>query len=214
MLLVALTGGIATGKSVVAEVLKQLGCYIHEADLTAHQLMEPEKPVWKAIVARYGEKILNPDKSINRNALGAVVFAEKEERLFLNSLIHPLVMKKKREIIQKLRDERRHKIFVSVAALTIEAGFTDFFDKVVVVYCDKETQLKRLIERDRITQNEAQRKINSQMPQEDKIMVADYIINTSGPIVQTVEQAEQVFRNLMIDYELKLSQEENSGSQS
>jgi len=209
MLLVALTGGIATGKSVVAEILMQLGCYIHEADAAAHQLMEPEKPVWESIVARYGAKILNPDKTINRNALGAVVFADKEERLFLNSLLHPLVMKKKKEIIQKLRDERKHKIFVSVAALTIEAGFTDFFDKVVVVYCDRATQLKRLMQRDNITQDEAQKKINSQMPQEDKLMVADYIINTSGPIVQTVEQAEQVFRNLMIDYELKTSQKRN-----
>jgi len=121
------------------------------------------------------------------------------------------VMKKKKEIIQKLRDEGKHKIFVSVAALTIEAGFTDFFDKVVVVYCDRETQLKRLMERDKIAQDEAQKKINSQMPQEDKLMVADYIINTSGLIVQTVEQAEQVFRNLMIDYELKTSQKGNGG---
>ncbi len=210
MLLAALTGGIATGKSVVAEILMQLGCYIHEADAVAHQLMEPEKPVWESIVARYGKKILNPDKTINRNVLGTIIFADKEERLFLNSLIHPQVMKKKKEIIQKLRDERKHKIFVSVAALTIEAGFTDFFDKVVVVYCDRETQLKRLMKRDNITQDEAQKKINSQMPQEDKLMVADYIINTSGPIVQTVEQAEQVFRNLMIDYELKTSQKRNS----
>lgn len=213
MLLVALTGGIATGKSVVADVLMQLGCYIHEADIAAHQLMEPEKPGWKSIVARYGTKILNPDKTIDRNALGAIIFADKEERLFLNNLIHPMVMKKKKEIIQKLRDDGKHKIFVSVAALTIEAGFTDFFDKVVVVYCDRETQLNRLMERDKITRNEAQKKIKSQMQQEDKLMVADYIINTSGPILQTVEQAEQVFRNLMIDYELKLSQEGNGGRQ-
>jgi dephospho-CoA kinase len=203
MLLVALTGGIATGKSVVAEILKQLGCYIHEADNVAHQLMEPEKPAWKPLVAHYGSKILNQDKTIDRTALGAIIFANKKERIFLNNLLHPLVMEKKKQIIKKLRAEGKHKIFISVAALTIEAGFRDFFDKIVVVYCDRETQLKRLVERDKLTQKEAQKKIKSQMPPEEKLKVADYIINTNGSINQTVDQAEQIYRNLMIDYQLK-----------
>lgn len=203
MLLVALTGGIATGKSVVAEILKQLGCYIHEADDVAHQLMEPEKPAWKSLVAHYGSKILNQDKTINRTALGAIIFANKKERLFINSLLHPLVMERKKQIIKKLRAEGKHKIFISVAALTIEAGFRDFFDKIVVVYCDRETQLKRLVKRDKLTQKEAQKKIKSQLPPEEKLKVADYIINTKGSINQTVEQAEQIYRNLMIDYQLK-----------
>jgi dephospho-CoA kinase len=137
MLLVALTGGIATGKSIVAEILEQLGCYIHEADHIAHQLMEPERPAWKFLVSHYGTKILNQDKTIDRTALGAIVFSNEKERLFLNALLHPLVMEKKKQIIKKLRDEGTHKIFISVAALTIEAGFRDFYDKIVVVYCNK-----------------------------------------------------------------------------
>lgn len=203
MLLVALTGGIATGKSIVAEILKQLGCYIHEADHVAHQLMEPEKPVWRSLVTHYGTKILNQDKTINRTALGAIVFSNKKERLFLNSLLHPLVMEKKKKIIKKLRTEGKHKIFISVAALTVEAGFVDFFDKIVVVYCDRKTQLKRLAERDNLTPEEAKIKIKSQMPPEEKLKFADYIINTNGSINQTVEQAERIYRNLMIDYQLK-----------
>ncbi len=205
MLLVALTGGIATGKSVAAEILGQLGCYIHEADEVAHQLMEPEKPAWKSIVAHFGTKILNPDNTINRNALGTIIFANAQERLHLNNILHPVVMEEKKKIVKKLRAEGKHKIFVSVAALTIEAGFMDFFDKIVVVYCDRATQLKRLMKRDKLTKKEAQKKISSQIPPEDKLKVADYIINTYGSIKQTVEQAEQVYRNLMMDYQLKYS---------
>ncbi len=211
MLLVALTGGIATGKSVVADILKQLGCYIHEADEVAHRLMEPEKPAWKSIVAHFGTKILNLDNSINRNVLGAIIFSDAQERLYLNNILHPLVMEKKKQIVKKLRAEGTHKIFVSVAALTVEAGFADFFDKIVVVYCDRETQMKRLTKRDNLTQKEAQEKISSQMPPEDKLKVADYIINTYGSIKQTVDQAEQIYRNLVIDYQLKYSDKEKTG---
>jgi len=209
MLLVALTGGIATGKSVVADVFQQLGCYIHEADLVAHQLIAPEKPAWKAIVGHFGEQILNPDKTINRRSLGAVIFKDEAERHFLNKILHPMVLEKKREIVERLEKTDKYKIFVSVAALTIEAGFTGFFDKIIVVYCDRETQAKRLMERDGLNEQEAKKRIKSQMPPEEKLTVADYIINTSGTLAETVEQAEHAFRNLMIDYALKVSENKN-----
>ena len=205
MLLVALTGGIVAGKSVVAQVLEQLGCYIHESDILAHRLQAPETPAWKALVAHFGDKILNPDKTINRRTLGSIVYSDKKERDFLNDLIHPLVIAKKKELVHKLEKEGSYKIFVSVAALTIETGFTEFFDKIIVVHCDSEVQLKRLMERDSIDRNEALAKIKSQMPPEEKIKHADYIIDTSGSLRQTLEQAEQVYRNLVVDYELKSS---------
>jgi dephospho-CoA kinase len=203
MLVVALTGGIATGKSIVAQVWGQLGCYIHESDTMAHELQAPNKPAWKAIVSHFGEKILNPDRTINRDALGAIVFTDRQEREFLNDLLHPLVMAKKRELVEKIDREGRYKIFVSVAALTIEAGYTKFFDKIIVIHCDKETQLKRLMERDAIDRMKALEKINSQMPPEEKLEFADYKIDTSGSLRQTLEQAEKVYRNLIIDFELK-----------
>ena len=205
MLLVALTGGIATGKSVVAQVLEQLGCYIHNSDALAHELQAPETPAWKAIVAHFGEKILGPDNTINRRALGAIVFSDKKERDFLNDLLHPMVMAKKRELVQKLKEDGFYKIFVSEAALTIESGFAKFFDKIIVVHCAREIQLKRLMERDSIGRDEALKKISSQMPPEKKLKFADYIIDSSGSLLQTVEQTEQVYRNLVIDYELKSS---------
>jgi dephospho-CoA kinase len=210
MLLVALTGGIAAGKSVVAQIFEQLGCYIHESDNLAHQLIEPEKPAWKAIVDHFGRRILNLDKTINRSILGRIVFNNSEERRYLDDLLHPLVIKKKKDLVRRIRNRGRHKIFVSVAALTFEAGFADYFDKIVVVYCDKKTQMKRLMERDNITREEALNKIRSQMRPEEKLKSSDYIIDTSGTLQQTVEQAEKVFRNLMVDYELKASSKVNS----
>lgn len=217
MLTAALTGGIATGKSVVAKVLEELGCYIHHADKIAHELMEPGKPAWEKIVAHFGHRILKEDKTINRSRLGEIIFADKKERAFLNRLIHPLVLEEKKKAIDLLEKEERYKIFVSEAALTIEAGFAGFFDKVIIVLCKKEIQVKRLMERDKISRAEAMKKIKSQMEPEKKLRYADYVIDTSGSIESTVEQTERVYRNLVLDYEAKcgkkrLNKEKTSAS--
>ena len=203
MLIVALTGGIASGKSVVAEVLEELGCYIHHADKIAHDLMEPEKPAWKKIVAHFGKKILNEDKTINRSRLGKIIFSDEKERCFLNELIHPLVLEKKKEVISRLEKEGHYNIFISEAALTIEAGFAGFFDKIIMTYCKKEVQKKRLMERDGITQKQTMNIIKSQMQPQEKLKYADHIIDTSSSLQSTVEQTERVYRNLIIDYEMK-----------
>jgi len=203
MLIVALTGGIASGKSVAAQVLEELGCAIHHSDQIAHELMEPEKPAWKKIVAHFGQEILNKDNTINRTQLGTIVFSDEKKRRFLNRIIHPLVFEKKREIIDILEKEGRYKIFISEAALTIEAGFTDFFDKIIMVYCREDIQIKRLMERDQISHPEAMRKIKSQMNPREKMKYADYTIDTSGSLGSTVEQTERVYRNLLFDYEMK-----------
>lgn len=202
MLIVALTGGIASGKSVIADVLEELGCYIHHADLVARELMEPEKPAWESVVAHFGQKILNADKTINRSKLGGIVFTNDKERLFLNSVIHPLVFEKKKEIIHTLREKGDYKIFISEAALTIEAGISDFFDRIIIAFCDRDIQISRLMERDKISHEEALKKIKSQMDPVKKAELADYLINTSGNIQDTIEQTEVVFRNLMMDFEL------------
>lgn len=207
MLIVALTGGIATGKSVAARVLEELGCYVHHADKTAHELMEPEKPAWREIVDHFGEEILNNDKTINRSKLGSIVYSDRKERLFLNKIVHPLVSEKRKEIIQSLEKDGRYKIFVSEAALTIEAGFVQFFDRIVVVYCEKEIQIKRLMERDQISRGEALEKLKIQKDPEEKTKYADYIIDTSGTLQSTIEQAERVYRNLILEYELKYKKE-------
>ena len=203
MLVVALTGGIATGKSVVACVWKDLGCYLHKADETAHQLMLPGKPAWKEITEHFGRYILNPDDTINRKTLGQIVFSDKEKRSFLNSILHPLVLKEKQKILDRLRKEKKYSIFVSEAALTVEAGYLDFFDRVVVVFCTPKLQIKRLMERDDLGKKEAQIRIKSQMPHHEKIKYADYTIDTSSSYSSTIERAEQVYRYLIMDESIK-----------
>jgi dephospho-CoA kinase len=201
MLIVSLTGGIATGKSVVAQILKEHGCYIHNADLAAHQLMAPQEPAWKKIVDRFGPNILKPDNTVNRSKLGSIVFSDKEERLFINNLLHPLVFKQKEKEIIKLNSEGLYRIFISEAALTVEAGYAKFFDKIIITHCKKNIQIKRLMKRDLFDRNEALLRIESQMPSEQKLEYADYAIDTSGTLAKTIEQTEHVFKMLMSDYE-------------
>jgi len=204
MLLIALTGGIATGKSVVARVFQDHGCYIHAADDIAHELMEPGRPAWEKIVGHFGEKILNPDQSLNRVILGRIVFADEAERNILNGIIHPLVLDEKRKTIERLEKEGRTKIFVSEAALTIEAGFAEFFDKIVVVTCAADIQIRRLMDRDRLSREEALRKIGAQMPAGEKTKCADYVIDTSGALEETLAQAERVYAKLAEDFKIKM----------
>ena len=205
MLIVSLTGGIATGKSVVAQILKELGCYIHKADLVAHQLMAPFEPAWKHILDHFGPTLLKSDNTIDRAKLGSIIFSDKEERLFINNLLHPLVFKEKEKEIVRLKNEGLFKIFISEAALTVEAGYAQFFDKIIITHCQINIQIKRLMKRDGISRTEAEKKIKSQMPSEQKLDYADYSIDTSGTLEETIDQSEQVFRILMSDYEQKYS---------
>jgi dephospho-CoA kinase len=204
MLIVALTGGIAAGKSVVAGVLARHGCYIHSADQTARLLMEPGQPAWEKVVARFGKKILRPDQTVDRAGLARIIFNDERERTFLNGLIHPLVLEKKKEAIERLAKEGRIKIFVSEAALTIEAGFAGFFDKVIVVDCQPEIQVRRLMARDHIERAEALKKIRAQMAAEEKRTYADYVIDSSGTIEETIAQSEGVYQKLLKDYKRKI----------
>lgn len=199
---VGLTGGIACGKSVAAAVFKDLGCYIYNSDQAAHRLMQPRSPAWKKIVARFGEEILNPDKTINRSRLSDIVFENEAERIYLNKTLHPLVMQQKKKKWEELEQEGRYKIFISEAALTIESGTAGFYHKIVVVHCPFDIQLRRLMARDGISRREALRKIRTQMPVEEKKKYADYVIDSSGPVASTIEQTEKVYRYLLRDYEL------------
>ncbi len=209
MLIVALTGGIATGKSVVAAVLKKRGCFIHSADRVAHDLIRPARPAWRAAVAYFGRGILNPDRRINRAKLGQIVFSNPAARKFLNQLIHPLVLQKKKETIRRLEKEGRHKIFVSEAALTIESGFAPFFDRIIVVDCSKRIQVRRLMQRDGISRQEALKRIHSQLPSARKLKSADYVIDTSGTLAETAAQTERIFRALLADFRKKQEENEN-----
>ena len=203
MLTVALTGGIASGKSIIADVLRRRGCHVDKSDDVAREIMAPVRPAWKKIVARFGRAILKSDRSIDRKALAAILFKDADARRFVDAVVHPLVMKKKRETIARLDREGRVKIFVSEAALTIEAGFAEFFDKVVVAYCPEEVQVQRLMDRDLIDCKEAQRKVRAQMPADEKLEFADYVVDTSGSMEETLDQAEELYEELLLDGRIK-----------
>ncbi|MCP2519853.1 dephospho-CoA kinase [Candidatus Aminicenantes bacterium AC-335-A11] len=202
MLKVGLTGGIATGKTVVSNILKELGCYVLEADKLAHEFYKPKTKIWEKIVNHFGKGILNPDLTINRAKLANIVFNNDKERNFLNNLIHPLVIEEEKKIFKKIEKEGKYQIFITEAALIVEAGLVSSFDRLIVVYCDEETQLERLIERNNIERENAIRRIKSQFPLKEKLKYADYIIDTSGTLRETVEQTERVFRFLLQDYYL------------
>ena len=203
ILIVALTGGIATGKSVVARFLAERGCRIHEADKAAHALMEPGRPAWRKVIDHFGPGILNADRTIDRRRLAAIIFTDKKERGFMDGLVHPLVLEKMREAADPFKNEGRTRVFVSEAALTIEAGFAPFFDKVVVAWCRPEVQLQRLMDRDRIGPEEALKKVRSQMDLEEKKKHADYLIDTSGTLADTESRTETVYQSLLADYQRK-----------
>ena len=165
--------------------------------------MAPGRPAWKKVVARFGAGVLRPDGTIDRGRLGRIVFSDPEARRFLDALIHPLVMAGKKRLMARLEREGRTKIFVSEAALTIEAGYARFFDKVVVVHCGDQVQLRRLMARDGIGEAAARRKIGAQMPLAEKLGHADYAVDTSGSLRDTVEQTERLYAALRQDAELK-----------
>lgn len=201
VLTVALTGGIATGKSVVAGVLRRRGCFVESADLVARGLMNPGRKAWREAVAHFGPSILNPDRTINRPKLAAIIFADEAERRFLNSIVHPLVMAGKRRTVRKLEKLGRRRIFVSEAALTVEAGLAGFFDKVIVTDCPVELQVRRLMARDGLKRPDALRRIRAQMPRAARLRQADYIVDASGTQERTIEQAEEVASRLREDYQ-------------
>lgn len=203
VLRVALTGGIACGKSVVAGLLEDKGCVVHSADKAAHDVMSPGRPAWKKVVARFGTDILRADRTIDRARLGPLVFSDAAARLFMDRLIHPLVLAEQEKVVRRLEREGRGRIFVSEAALTVEAGYVRRFDRVVVVHCAEAEQVRRLARRDGIGRQAALRKIRTQMPQEEKLRHADYAIDTNGSLPETIEQTERVYARLLQDAEFK-----------
>jgi dephospho-CoA kinase len=203
MLTVALTGGIATGKSIVATALRRRGCHVHEADRTARELEAPGGPAWEKIVARFGRCVLEPGGEIDRAKLGAVVFADAREREALDGIVHPLVFEATRAEAARIEAEGRVRIFVHEAALTIEAGFMDFYDRIVVTYCPPDLQVARLVARDGIPADAARRRIDAQMPAALKLTYADYAIDASISLEDTVRRADGLYEDLLRDERLK-----------
>jgi len=197
MLRVGLTGSIGVGKSFVASVFVELGCHVLDADQTAREVVMPGTPGLKALTEAFGEEILNPDGTLNRKQLGAVVFNDESQRQRLNSILHPFIIARQDEILNGWEAEDPNGIGIIDAALMIESGGYKRFDKLIVVHCRPEVQLERLMLRDKLSREEALRRINSQMPQEEKQKFADYLIDTSDGFESTRSRSVEIYHKLI-----------------
>jgi len=198
-LLVGLTGGIATGKSTVSELLRQLGCEIIDADRLARDVVEPEQPAWKQIVADFGRGVVNADGTLDRKKLGAIVFADPDRRKRLEAITHPAIRARFQARLDELAAQGFAGIVVFDAPVMIESGNYKNMDRLVVVVTDDATQAARLQERDGTDQAEGRRKIASQMPLAEKAKLADYVIDNSGAREATAAEVRRVFAALMAD---------------
>lgn len=196
MLRVGLTGSIAVGKSFVLDVLRELGARTIDADQIARECVEPGTPGLTAVVKEFGETVLNADGSLDRAKLGAIVFADKVKRDKLNSILHPFIIARQDEIIQQWAYEAPNAVAVIDAALMIESGGYKRFDKLIVVHCQPEIQIHRLMKRNGLSREEAELRIKSQMPQADKMKHANYLIDTSGEFADTRRQVETLWETL------------------
>ena len=196
MLRVGLTGSIAVGKSFVAGVFAELGCRVLDADQTAREVVSPGSPGLEAVAKAFGKDVLDDDGSLNRQQLGALVFADDQKRQQLNFLLHPFIIARQDEILREWEREDPERIGIVDAALMIESGGYKRFDKLIVVHCRPEVQLQRLMLRNDLSREEAQRRIDSQMSQEEKKTFADYLIDTSDGHDSARAQTIEVYHKL------------------
>jgi dephospho-CoA kinase len=196
MLKVGLTGGIASGKSTVGRMFGELGCRVIDSDLITRRLFEPGHPVNHAVAAAFGPSVVASDGSIDRRVLGEVVFRNPELRQQLNNLVHPAINQRQGEWLEKLAAEDPHSIGIVEAALIIEVGNHKNYDKIIVVSCTPEVQRKRLRERSGLTPEQIESRISSQMPLEEKMKVADFVIDNSEDPGTTRRQVQDVYRQL------------------
>ena len=208
MLKVGLTGGIASGKSVVGEMFVGLGGYLVQADRIAHSLMQPGEAVYNEVVRHFGREILNPDGSVNRAKLAEVAFGpatdaagQRASRIEeLNRIVHPVVIRSQDAWMLEMGRQDPHAVAIVEAALILEAGAAKRFDRLVVVTCNADQRAVRFAARQKIyleaARKEVLRRMAAQLPDEEKIKAADYVIDNSGPREHTREQVRQVWEKL------------------
>jgi dephospho-CoA kinase len=197
MLRVGLTGGIASGKSVVSNKLVDLGAYVIDADKISRVVMQPETECFKKIVAAFGGGILGNDTSIDRKKLASIVYDDPTKRNLLNQIVHPAINEKIEAQIEKIRRESPDALVIIEAALLVETGVYKEYDKLIVVHAPVELQITRMINRDGMTRDEARKRIDAQWPIDKKIGFADYLIRNEGSLDTLYRDTTQVFSSLL-----------------
>jgi dephospho-CoA kinase len=198
MILVGLTGGVATGKSTVAKMFKQYGAVVIDADELARNVVKPDTPAWRQIVKAFGKTVLNPDRTLNRRELGAVVFGSRTKRRRLERIIHPRVAREQARLTKQAARKDAHAVVIYDVPLLFEAGIDKRVDQAIVVTADRKTQIARLKQRNGLSRAEAIRRIRSQMPLKKKIQRADHVLNGTCPRPLLRRQVAQLLQNLLL----------------
>jgi dephospho-CoA kinase len=212
LLKVGLTGGIASGKSAVGEMFVALGARLVQADRIAHELMSPGQPVYNEVVRHFGGSILNPDLSVNRAKLAEAAFGKSNDdngktslphasRIQeLNRIVHPAVLRAQEEWMEEMGRQNPHAVVIVEAALILEAGAAQSFDRLVVVTCSDEQRIARFSARQKLSleaaAKEVERRMAAQLPEQEKVKAADYVIDNSGTLDHTREQVSEVWEKL------------------
>jgi dephospho-CoA kinase len=202
MIKVGLTGGIASGKSLVSRMFTELGAHTIDADELAHELMVPGEPAYKEIVEKFGDTILNPDKTVNRAKLAELAFDKKRPRIYeLNRILHPGVIQRYEKQMDDIEKQEPEAIVMLEAALLLEAGLRRRFDKIIVVTLNPQQRIERWAQRFNIDPETARlevtRRMMAQAPDEAKLQAADFVIDNSGSIDETKAQVKKAYESLL-----------------
>jgi dephospho-CoA kinase len=196
MLQIGLTGGLASGKSYVGRALVELGCFLIEADQLGHKVMAKGAEAYAAVVAEFGSAILNEESEIDRRKLAAIVFENPERLATLNAIVHPHVRSRGRRLQQSFAQREPDGFCVTEAAILVETGSFRDYDRLIVASCTEEQQIERAVHRDHLTRDEVLSRLRRQMPLEEKVKYANYVIDTSGTKEHTLDQTRTVYASL------------------
>ncbi|GAA3650286.1 dephospho-CoA kinase [Microbacterium marinilacus] len=197
MPLVALTGGIASGKSTVARRLAEHGAVVVDADALVRELQRPGEPVLSAIAAEFGEGVLTPDGALDRPALGALVFGDRERLAALNDIVHPAVKEESQRRFRAALDADPDAVVVYDVPLLAEARGTGEWDRVVVAHAPADVRVARMVEHRGMSEAEARSRVANQASDDERLRLADVVIDTSGAIEDTLAQADALWRSLL-----------------
>jgi dephospho-CoA kinase len=195
MLVIGLTGGIASGKSTISNMLRELGAVVIDADIVSRAVVSKGEPAYNRIVECFGNEILTSDGNINRKKLGNIVFSDCEKLKLLNQITHPAIIERINSMIKELREQHKEAVVLD-AAILIEMGLHKYVDYVWLVSADRETQLKRVMERDKLSSKDAQNRINAQMTDEERRKYADAVIDTTQPIEAVKARVKELWLSL------------------
>ncbi len=195
-LLLGVTGGIASGKTTVANMLRELGAPIIDFDDIARQVVEPDKPAWKEIVKYFGRQVLKEDGNLDRKKVSKIVFRNMEKRRKLEGFTHPHIYKEFIKQVNEIAKKDPESIIQVTIPLLIELNLQYMFHKILVVYIPQEKQIERLSERDGISKDEAKNMLKAQLPINEKVGYADFVIHNEGSLMETKKQVEDLWQML------------------